>query len=61
MSDKHWNDGNTYAAKSSSEKSESYIHARCKTGDKAKWVKQARKNNMKLTEWIVQTLNKSID
>jgi len=35
----------------------SYIHAQCKTRDKARWVKAARSEGVKLTEWIVNKLN----
>jgi hypothetical protein len=39
----------------------SFIHARCNTKDKALWVKTAQAQRMKLTEWIVKTLNNQVD
>ena len=53
--------GNKNAAKPDKDKAESFIHARCKGSDKAAWVKAASAKNMKLTEWITETLNKSIN
>ncbi len=55
---KHGLTGIRNAAKPAEKKSESYIHARCKTSDKAGWVRAAKVKNMKLTAWIVETLNK---
>lgn len=52
--------GNTNAAKPADERSESHIHARCKTADKAAWVSAAKARDMKLTDWIVKTLNAEI-
>ena len=54
---KHGMTGKQNAAKPSEDKAESFIHARCKSSDKAVWVKAAQAQNMKLTEWIVQILN----
>lgn len=51
--------GNHAAAKPG-DKAESFIHARCKTEDKAKWVRAAREEGMKLTEWIIKNLNKEV-
>ena len=45
------------AAKPDEELAASHIHARCKTSDKAAWVKSAQSHGMKLTDWIVTTLN----
>ena len=53
----HHNKGNKYAAKPIDELANSYIHARCKAQDKAAWVKSAQSEKLKLTEWIVKTLN----
>ncbi|MCW5597656.1 MAG: hypothetical protein KIT80_23420 [Chitinophagaceae bacterium] len=39
----------------------SHIHAQCLTSDKAMWVKAAQSKKMKLTEWIITTLNKEIE
>jgi len=52
--------GNKNAAKSEDDKSASFLHARCKPGDKAAWVKAAQSENLKLTEWIVKTLNSAV-
>ena len=41
-------------------KRESYIHASCFSADKAKWVKTAQRHNLKLTQWIVKTLNNAV-
>lgn len=45
------------AAKPDDERASSYIHARCKSSDKSMWVKTAQSRGMKLTDWIVTTLN----
>ncbi len=52
--------GNKNAVKPDEDKAESFIHARCKGSDKAAWVKAANAKNMKLTEWITETLNNSV-
>ena len=57
--DKKGNFGNQYGRKDPELKAESYIHARCLTSDKSRWVKTAQSQGMKLTEWIVSTLNKN--
>jgi hypothetical protein len=44
-------------AQRGTEAATSYIHARCVGSDKAAWVKAAQAENLKLTEWIVKTLN----
>jgi PHD/YefM family antitoxin component YafN of YafNO toxin-antitoxin module len=49
--------GNQNARKHDADKASSFIHARCLPGDKAKWVKAAQANGMKLTEWIIEALN----
>lgn len=49
------------ARKPNDEKAESYIHARCKTADKAAWVKAAQAKKMKLTDWIIEVLNAAIN
>jgi hypothetical protein len=36
---------------------QSHIHALCKTRDKAAWVKAAQSQGLKLTDWIIKTLN----
>lgn len=45
------------AAKPDDERASSYIHARCKTSDKSTWVKTAQSEGIKLTDWIITTLN----
>lgn len=61
MSNKeHWNKGKQHALKSSQDKSEDFIHARCKSSDKAKWKLAADKEGLKLTEWIVKNLNNQV-
>ena len=58
MNDKpHGNTGKQNALKPDELKAESFIHARCKRSDKAKWVIAARHEGMKLTEWIIRNLN----
>lgn len=52
--------GNKNATKDEVNKATSFIHARCKQGDKAAWVKAAEAQKMKLTEWIVKALNNSV-
>jgi predicted HicB family RNase H-like nuclease len=49
--------GNKNAEKPPDDRADSFIHARCKRSDKARWVKAAQKKGMKLTQWIVQILN----
>lgn len=39
----------------------SHIHAQCLTSDKSIWVKAAQSKKMKLTEWIIATLNKEVE
>jgi uncharacterized protein (DUF1778 family) len=48
--------GNTNAQRGESAAT-SFIHARCMPGDKAVWVRAAQAEHLKLTEWIVKTLN----
>lgn len=54
------NKGNKNAAKPEDDKAMSFIHARCKTEDKAAWVTAAQSENLKLTEWIIKTLNSAV-
>lgn len=51
--------GNTNA-QISDEAATSFIHARCTSRNKAAWVKAAQAQNLKLTEWIVKTLNRAV-
>jgi hypothetical protein len=53
--------GNQNASKDEAEKASSFIHARCLPADKARWVKAAQANGVKLTEWIVSALNEKAD
>jgi predicted HicB family RNase H-like nuclease len=43
--------------KAPEDKAESFIHARCKTSDKAAWVKAAQAKKLKLAEWVNAVLN----
>lgn len=61
MKQKHGMTGKINAAKPEDQKASSYIHARCLRSDKAAWVRESQKRGMKLTEWIVQTLNEKSD
>lgn len=49
----HGNTGNQNASKEKN----SHLHMRCRASDKAAWVKQAQRENLKLTEWVEKTLN----
>lgn len=58
---KHWLAGKpSNNSKPIDDKAVSFIHARCKTSDKAEWVRESRAKGMKLTEWLVETLNAAI-
>lgn len=48
------------ATKPDDQKAESHIHARCKTSDKAMWVIAAKSKGMKLTDWIISSLNDAL-
>lgn len=50
--------GNTNAQRGA-EAATSHIHTRCMPQDKAAWVKSAQKEGLKLTEWIIKTLNRA--
>lgn len=52
---KHGNTGNQNAHKEVT--AESHLHIRVTTEDKARWVKTAQHNGMKLSEWVVKNLN----
>ncbi|MCK9622133.1 MAG: hypothetical protein M0R47_16555 [Methylobacter sp.] len=47
--------GNKNAAKDDG--ATSFIHARCTPSAKAAWVMAAQREGLKLTEWLVKTLN----
>lgn len=53
----HGNIGNQNAVKPEAEKATSFLQGRCKSSDKAMWVKQAQLRGMKLMPWVIQTLN----
>lgn len=38
---------------------ETYIHAKCKKSDKSEWINAAKSEKLKLTEWVVKTLNQA--
>ena len=38
----------------------SEFHGQCLQSEKAAWVRASRRDNMKLTEWIVKTLNEKV-
>lgn len=61
MIEKHGNTeklaGNKNAVKTEDEKATSMLVARVKTEDKARWVKAAQGAGLKLTEWVIKTLN----
>ena len=61
MAEKHGNTeklaGNKNAVKTEDEKATSTLVARVRPEDKARWVKAALSCQMKLTEWIIKTLN----
>lgn len=50
--------GNKNAQKGD-EPATSYLHARCCPSDKAAWVHAANRRGLKLTEWVVQALNRA--
>ena len=51
--------GNTNAQRGM-ETATSHIHSRCTPQDKAAWVRSAQAEGIKLTEWIVKTLNNAV-
>lgn len=54
------NINNPKLAKTEEGKSASYIHAQCSSEDKWRWIQQAKKEELKLTDWIIKHLNASI-
>lgn len=50
----HGNTGNKNAKKKDAD---SHLNIRVNSHDKAGWVKQAQKEGMKLSEWVIKTLN----
>jgi hypothetical protein len=39
----------------------STLVARCETKDKAMWVKSAQAKGMKLTDWVIEVLNREVN
>jgi len=56
---KHYNVGNRYAAKGD-HNADAFIHARCTKKDKAAWIAKASSEGMKLTTWIIKTMNEEL-
>ena len=48
---------NQNAAKEDAQRASSFLHARVVPGDKAAWVKAAKREGKKLAAWVVDTLN----
>lgn len=53
--------GNKNAVKDDSVKKLSYIHARCTRKEKAAYVHEAKSKGMKLTDWVIETLNMRVE
>jgi hypothetical protein len=60
MNKKHGNIGNKHNEKTPGDVASAYIHARCKPSDKAAWAASAKAQGMKMTEWILKTLNNAV-
>ncbi len=58
---KHGNIGKRNAVKTEDNKATSNIYARCKKADKDSWETAAYNENIKLSEWVVKTLNRSCE
>lgn len=43
------------------EERKSYLHFECKPEEKGRYIQAARRKNLKLTEWILETLNSEVD
>lgn len=39
---------------------ETYIHAKCNKSDKSAWINAAKSQKLKLSDWVIKTLNQSI-
>jgi hypothetical protein len=52
--------GNRNAAKPDGLGADCFVHARCLCADKGRWNLKARAEGLKLTEWIVKTLNAAL-
>lgn len=59
MTHTHGNKGNRNAAKTDDDKLLSRYHVRVATEDKAKWIKAAQREGVKLSQWVVKNLNAS--
>lgn len=42
------------------EERKSYLHVECKPAEKGKYIQAARRKNLKLNAWILDTLNAEI-
>lgn len=43
------------------EKSDSHLHIRVATEKKARYVKAAQREKMKLSEWVIRTLDQKLE
>lgn len=50
-------EGNSNARKPDEERASSWLKLRVKPSDKSNWVKQAQKEGMSLSAWVMQKLN----
>ena len=50
-------EGNSNASKGM----DSRLHINCRSRDKAGWVKQASRERLSLTDWIIKTLNAVVE
>ncbi len=55
--DTPWMEGNSNASKGM----DSRLHINCRSRDKAGWVKQASRERLSLTDWIIKTLNAVVE
>ncbi|SFM42193.1 hypothetical protein [Nitrosomonas communis] len=57
MDNQHGNTGKRNAAKPEDQKATSTLIVRCLPSDKASWVKASQLEGLKLTDWVIKTLN----
>ncbi|MDD2885302.1 MAG: hypothetical protein PHT48_09690 [Dechloromonas sp.] len=50
---------NQFAKKSEHEKTDTQVGIRCRSEDKARWLKKAEAEGRTLSEWIVNKLNQA--
>ncbi|SDT96763.1 hypothetical protein [Nitrosomonas ureae] len=43
------------------EERKSYLHVECKPAEKGRYIQAAKRKNMKMNAWILETLNAEID